>query len=716
MYSDSTSELMAYENALADLFINHDAERQLRRPEDSAYTNVQDNYVSRRGYEDISVGVRDLQGNFTFVIDAALSNQLLRDIESASERHYDWLSAVQRRKNGARRRLYEKLTPREDYRPFASPTANVYTYNTRENMRKLIHATIKKHGDPRRLEAGSVQHTNALAALISAARVMGDTIPKNLRVPVDSWYTISGAMIEQQYKLNRAWMEPVWKHESWFTSSPYSYLHTVHVSEKNPELIAYTQSGDKLLKDIQTATRPGKYLMQFFGPGSENPVLTEAEVREWANKQASLTNTDDLRFVPNTDPDGWVWVYENGSRFNSCMVYNHPSNRYLDHALYGERHPVRIYANPNNDLALAYIGDDLKSTGGRVYGRAIVNTASKKWVRLYGDDRLKHMLTLHGYGHDSSCLDGQVLTCKKHNGGYIMPYLDGDVCRVRMSYKDGEDVFIVDVEGDYNAQQSSGLMGDAKDDTCACPCCGERYDEDDLYYVEARGESICESCRDDNYRYAYGRRNQDYYSADECIHCESDDKWYVEEYASNHDVYQCQQSDEWYDINDLVMLTAGEQEGDTVHVDYAKLLSDDTWCLEEEYEELQAALDAEDEDETSDTEDFPCAPVMTTTRQRTPPVARITRNTFKPGDKVMIVRSKESYTCGWSNSWVDSMYDNVNDGEVYTVRAVDLSGVKFEEIGLGWPWKSLMFAEDAATTMTQPHIVPGYVTDVSIAA
>ena len=110
---------------------------------------------------------------------------------------------------------------------------------------------------------------------------------------------------------SKNWKPCVWDDERWFYKSKHYNLHTLHVSEEDATQVAFTPSEDYLLRDRQTRMKPGRYLAKFFGPESEDPKLSESEVKMWADRQVAAAAPAKLHFIPNTDPDGWEWVYEN---------------------------------------------------------------------------------------------------------------------------------------------------------------------------------------------------------------------------------------------------------------------------------------------------------------------------------------------------------------------------------------------------------------------
>lgn len=629
------------EHNLADLYINNNCDRLFRQANiDSPYESSTDNVLSEcwtdnngnRLYwsDDASVN------SYSIVIDFHDRNEQRYTQKQRNYRCNDWHRRRQTLRQCAQDALLRALCDTRNARRVALKGSSLYA--ERQNLNATIKSLLKRLPHPASidpavqrpqfynnlftwyeeltLQMGCYRYYSIMHTLSSLSVSKND-----LTVPATSDFTTAlydftdCAYRGYLNKYGQRWEKVVWHNESWFTNSKCYTTHALHASTAAPSLLAYTSCGDKLMRNIQTQTKPGRYLRQFF-----SDILSEKDIRYWAERQQSYVESSELKLVPNTDPDGWVWVYEHPSGFSSCMQYDH-SSRYLDNRLGPDTpyHPVRVYCHPDNHLALAYLGDDYKQfPQGRVYARAIVNTERKTWVRIYGDSRIQHHLERAGYSYDS----GDTLKNEKLQkidlpwGGYAMPYLDGSCITV----DEHCDYFKVLYDGEYDAQNSSGMM-DSSGTTC--PCCGDTVDdEDDLTYVEHRGESICQSCLDDRYRYAYGRRGcRDYYPEDDCVQCESDHEWYVADYASDNDVYECEISGNYYIIDDLSVPDCGDFEGQYVHCDYIHELPDgETCCIEryeDDFDELVAAhSDEDEEEETPDeegTEDFPCAPVISAT-------------------------------------------------------------------------------------------------------
>lgn len=607
MRSNITAEITELKHNLADMYIGHDAERQLMGGYfDGGYrssSNFNGNYPTN------TLDYDNDAGYYCYFLDAHVSNGVRLAMYQACDRYRLWQADLQRKRETARCNLRNKLRDTTPYRQHAPKGS--WLYATRQNLNAAVKSAIKEYGNPHKMESGPKQN-NAVANILATAHSCANGELYNLhnRLPNGAvvFSSIFGGWIKIEH--DGTWQKPVFANERWFVNSKYYWLHCCHTSTDDPMMLAYTQSGDKAVRDIQTRVRPGRYLQQFF-----SDVLSEKDIRYWAERQQSVAGNSDLHFVPNTDPDGWEWVYEHASGFTSCMQYNHPSSRYLAHGLSGDNHPVRVYCHPKNDLALAYLGNKQHSDSGRVYARAIVNQDTKTWVRLYGDSRIQHALTAKGYSYGGS-LEGQRLRCVDNpvGSGYLMPYLDGDTKNVSQHYDSalGEDYFLVAEDGEYDARNSNGIMEGEPETTC--PCCGDSCDEDDMTYVDHLGESICRDCLNDGYTYAYGRRGLDFYPNDDVIYCETDGEFYLAEYASvYHDIYECPISERWYHFDDMVAITVGEREGEYVYHEEACELPDGEWCTRDEYDDLLEEHTPQDDDEeeveTTATTTLPAPPV-----------------------------------------------------------------------------------------------------------
>ena len=550
------------------------------------------------------------------IVDFAPVNELYSHIKDIRNRCEDWQYNRDRMRRRAIENMWSRLAGNTAYRNFANKTCNPPLYTTRASYNKAVKAAIKLYGMPSRdnqIRAYNVLH-DIYAYLRRAWCQNAFYIDPYIAVRrmCNDDPALYEAITTHNGRIGNRWRRVVWENEPWFTNSIHYYTHFLHISEKDPSLVAYTQNGAKMVADIQTPIKPGKYLAQFFGD-----VLTGEQIRHWANEQVQACKPQELKIVPNTDPDGWEWVYEHGHGFASCMVFNHPSNRYLNRALHGDLHPVRAYAHPKNDLALAWIGHGYMEDGGKVFARTIVNTKRMTYLRVFGDDRIHNALRAAGYSSCSSTTDRQILKLREFDDKIVVPYLDGNQDKVDRDYIDGEDVLVICKDGEYDGCNSCGYV-DVDGCRATCGECGERCDEDDMTYIEGEDINVCDSCRCDNFVYAYGRRGEGWYRNDDCIYCRSDSEYYVEEYTSYHDIYQCVYSDDWYRLDALVSTSRGYvYQGSATALDYEDgegnsyaypgdecELPDGTYCHVDDYDRIMAEDFSEDEDE-----DEPVVPV-----------------------------------------------------------------------------------------------------------
>lgn len=333
--------------------------------------------------------------------------------------------------------------------------------------------------------------------------------------------------------------------------------HFLHVSKDDPTKVAYAQSWEHLVAGRWTRLKPGRYLTKFFGKNGSGreggPVISEANIRIMVQAFDLLNAPPELHFVENDDPDGWEWVYEHGHGFTSCMVYNHPTARYLDRRCCGENHPVRAYARRGNGLRLAWFGVGFKSDEGRVFARAVVRDdpilGVKGHVRIYGDDRLGLLLQAAGYG---DCVDTEdvMLNRRTVNGELLVPYLDGNEGVRDM----GDYLLVCDNECDYLASSTGiGVLPDRLS-TVECDDCGDEIYEDDTYSVMDGYRTVCYHCRERNYTLAHARYGgHNWVPNDEAI-CVGDD-YYAEDALEYYGIALCAECGEYGNIDDMVLVS-----------------------------------------------------------------------------------------------------------------------------------------------------------------
>ena len=346
---------------------------------------------------------------------------------------------------------------------------------------------------------------------------------------------------------DESWRDALWVSEGWFKESPYYYLHQLHQAvEKGTDKgnVAFAETTEKALLSRYTSTKPGRYLMRFFGPGSAKPVLTEADIKKWVEKIAAQDKPLVLQFIEGDDSNGWVRVYRDGPA--SCMK---------------ENDAVQVYAHSGSVLRLAYCEVD-----GEILTRCIVREDTKKWLRCYpnpngGDSNLWHTRmkeTVEAAGYTRGDLMGVYLDAVDHdNGGasYVMPYVDSGMGGTPYGTLEGGRIK-VGRNGDVDLQTQEGFVDFDDSNKTTCNECDERMDEDDAIYVENEEISICDFCYSRHFCSAIGRRGREV-TARHCDCTEVNGTWYVDEYLSDNGVYECEYRDEYYHEDDLVYTLAG---------------------------------------------------------------------------------------------------------------------------------------------------------------
>ena len=292
----------------------------------------------------------------------------------------------------------------------------------------------------------------------------------------------------------------IWAKEGWFVGTEASYNHYLHVSNDNPEQVAFTPDAHKGVADRQTRMSPGRYLTRYF-----LDVLGTTGVQTWAERYAEATSDAEVHFA--TTPDDIVEVYAHGPR--SCMT---------------ESDSVRVYGA--GDLAIAFLGSRDHATA-----RAVCWPAKLLHSRIYGDEsRLRPALEKLGYDsstRSSHPFEGARLLCIEAHGGYVAPYWDGEAGASLQTIDDVE-YLVLTRDGEFNLKSQTGIIGgnpcvncwDYVDDDdytiyaedtwcngcaneylCFCENCEDTVSRDDTAcVVDGRGHahSWCEYCRENN--------------------------------------------------------------------------------------------------------------------------------------------------------------------------------------------------------------------------
>ena len=353
------------------------------------------------------------------------------------------------------------------------------------------------------------------------------------------------------------WKSVPWASADWFRSSAWVHVHALHMAteEKMRGQVAFADNTEKWEAERYTTMKPGRYLAKFFGD-----VLSEDDIRMWAQKVAATLLPAELHYAESNAPDEWERVYAGGP--DSCMSG-------VDYA-----HCARVYAHSKSVLRLAYLmqGDVIKA-------RCIVreDTTPPQYIRCYPNTNTSENQTwydamryaVEGAGYRAGSLYGVLLEAVGVRGRgeqcYVMPWLDsgnGDSPYVALSGDEG--YFRVGDNG-TPGQNTSGTV--SIEELYTCDDCGSEVPEDSISYVESSSCRVCESCCSENYTGAIGRNGYtDTYRIDECV--EVGDDWYVIDFLGRNGIYECAVSGTYHHEGDMVRTSQG-----MVHPDNAVMLA-----------------------------------------------------------------------------------------------------------------------------------------------
>lgn len=359
------------------------------------------------------------------------------------------------------------------------------------------------------------------------------------RVLDDQW------KLREQRKFDMGTYQYVpWYNESWWQTFDAMRIwgnHYVHISKKEPGMVAFTESTEKGMENIRTRMKPGRYLEKYYG---EILKMYGISVRDVAKRFDALLKPRKLWIA--TTEDEIEWVYQNGPE--SCMSSD--EYRYSNGWGYPEKgkwpdnyHACRVYAA--GDLAVAYIrdDDDCDHDEAEITARALIWPEKKTHSRCYGDEVvLKHLLQKEGYRFAPPL--GAKLLRKPFNRQFIVPYIDqGDrtgAGALAIADKKTHLEIVKQGPGTYACNCTSGLSGKRMLDN------GD-YDD---------GRGVCGECGDG-----------DEWGAPDAIettrvHISNSGGDYVHMCGDCRDEYafQCAYSGQWYDGREImpVELANGE--------------------------------------------------------------------------------------------------------------------------------------------------------------
>lgn len=331
-----------------------------------------------------------------------------------------------------------------------------------------------------------------------------------------------------------------WRREDWFRYGEMDANRFPHVAKKDPTKVAFTESPEKGMRDIQTVLTPGRYLERFY-----SYRLSSEEIRDLARSYVTRLDVPTLSIARLSSEI--VDVYRKGP--DSCMSKS--LDNYSSHV-----HPVSVYGLDSENeerpdaLVLAYLRIDQ-----RITARALINERDKTHMRVYGDKALLEK-ALNANGFHSGDPFGYSIKAISCDDGYVMPYID------RGQYVGAANVdlrgnrFVICRDSDWTAEN-----------TCGTICEPEPEDEGDYceYYEETRNEESytvvvsdegetqnwCESACDN-----YATRLNGRYYSDEIVSTDGHGDTYLIG-ADSHSY--CDRTDEYWPSDEMVYCDASEE-------------------------------------------------------------------------------------------------------------------------------------------------------------
>lgn len=294
-------------------------------------------------------------------------------------------------------------------------------------------------------------------------------------------------------------------------------LEWPHQSEEDVSKVAYTQSEDKGKRGLYTRTSMGKYIKRHC------PTMPDHVLRDFVALHDPSHGK--CKFVHTVGE--MIEAVEEGPK--SCMQFGGDYD--------GGDHPYSVY-DPQYGwhMAVRVSSDDIHARclcNGNVFVRSYTKCPNGGFS--HSDTALEAWLQDQGYEKVSRWPEGLKLRCIDAGyDRYVMPYIDGELRDVELY----DDVFVLDSNGDFCADNTDGYLGDTG---VECDSCGDSTHEDELHSVGFYGDQrVCNHCLENDYTYAIGRGGDEYYALNhECTYVEEYDEWYEDYYMSDNGIVEC---------------------------------------------------------------------------------------------------------------------------------------------------------------------------------
>ena len=226
----------------------------------------------------------------------------------------------------------------------------------------------------------------------------------------------------------------------------------------------------------------------------------------------------------------------------------------------------------------------------KLVGRTLVRSDKMEFVRLYIDHNfiktpiMRALVAREGYTEGD--LEGCYLTLiEDANGSIVCPYLD-KTSRFDIDYSNQR--LVICSNGEFDGSTTSGEV--EIEPTCQCYHCGSNVPEEDICYIEAVDDYVCDHCLNHNYVMCDG----EWYSLDDVSFTEDGRCYACQDVVCIDDMY--------YHIDDVELLVNEDEDGNTyalhryaIHVTGSDTLESGYYVslqIKEQLKELQEILDA----------------------------------------------------------------------------------------------------------------------------
>lgn len=254
--------------------------------------------------------------------------------------------------------------------------------------------------------------------------------------------------------------------DGWAQVNEIAQLHLSQTGEGGDDgskQVAYYRNAADLVADRATRTTLGRFLRRNFD------TITDAQVQR-IDAVFRACYSPPLQIA--TSPEDIMKVYSNGP--SSCMS-GAPA--------------VRAYGD--SDLAVAYLG-----TLDKVRARAVIWPERKRYVRIYGDEALRHVLVAAGYQHNTDIVGARLRLVQLEDNTSDrrmahLPYIDADVRAVPSEDEAYLNLVCASSDEGVHARTTCGYITLGY----RCSCCGISMES--LQRVEGDIRPVCAACLTD---------------------------------------------------------------------------------------------------------------------------------------------------------------------------------------------------------------------------